>query len=162
MNAIIRNIFVAATLITITGSAFSQEAKWLTNYAQAVEQAKAQNKPILLDFSGSDWCGGCIAMKKEVLDTPAFQKYARQSLILMEVDFPQIKPQAEEIKAQNLKLQERYGIDGLPSFVLVDKDGKVLGIQEGYLDGGPEALIAKLNSFFKPASNATSKTDLKQ
>ena len=126
----------------------------MTSYATAVEMAKAQSKPILLNFTGSDWCGWCIKMKKEALDTPAFNQYAIHNLILVEVDFPQNKPQTEAVKKQNKQLQEAYHIEGFPSFVLVDKDGKMLGMQDGYLEGGPDALIAKLNTFNKPATAA--------
>jgi len=135
--------------MSFAASSFSQEANWMTNYAKAVEQAKAQNKPILLDFTGSDWCGWCIKMKKESLDTTAFKQYADKNLILVEVDFPQNKPQADAVKSQNQQLQQKYKIDGYPCFVLVDKDGKKLGMQDGYLEGGPDAFIAMLKSFNK-------------
>ena len=66
--------FSAAILMAFIASAFSQEAKWNTNYAKALEQAKTENKPVLLDFTGSDWCGWCMKMKKETLDTPLFKR----------------------------------------------------------------------------------------
>lgn len=149
MKATLQNLLTAAVLISFVGTAFAQEAKWTTDYAKATEQAKIQNKPILLDFTGSDWCGWCMKMKKEALDTPAFKKYADQHLILVEVDFPQNKPQTDAVKAQNQQLSKKYKIEGYPAFVLVDKDGNKLGMQDGYLEGGPDAFIAMLNGFSK-------------
>jgi thioredoxin-related protein len=132
--------------------AFSQEAQWLTDYSKAVQQAKTENKVILLDFTGSDWCGWCMKMKKETLDTPTFKHYAGKNLVLVELDFPQHKQQTDEIKRQNGKLSQQFKIAGYPAFVLLDKDGKELGRQGGYLKGGPGAFIAKLNTFYKPSS----------
>jgi protein disulfide-isomerase len=120
-----------------------------------VEQAKTENKPILLDFTGSDWCGWCMKMKKESLDTPIFKHYAEKNLVLVEVDFPHSKPQPENVKKQNKELSQKYGANGFPTFVLVDKYAKELGRQAGYLEGGPTAFIAKLNTFYKPAPNTT-------
>jgi thioredoxin-related protein len=120
-----------------------------------VEQAKTENKPILLDFTGSDWCGWCMKMKKESLDTPMFKHYAEKNLVLVEVDFPHGKTQPESVKKQNKELSQKYSANGFPTFVLVDKDAKELGRQGGYLEGGPTAFIAKLNTFYKPAPNTT-------
>ncbi|MEI8339954.1 MAG: thioredoxin family protein [Verrucomicrobiota bacterium] len=146
-----KTIFLsAAILMSLIASAFTQEAEWNTDYAKAVEQAKAESKPILLDFTGSDWCGWCMKMKKETLDTPMFNHYAAKNLVLMEVDFPHNKPQTDEVKKQNQQLSQKYKVDGFPCFVLVDKIGKELGRQGGYLEGGPTAFIAKLNTFHKP------------
>lgn len=127
----------------------AQEAHWLSDYNKAVAQAKSGNKYILLDFTGSDWCPWCIRMDKEVLNTKAFEDYADKNLVLMLVDFPQNKQLPQEVQNQNNDLQKKYGADGFPTFVLVDKDGKVLGQQVGYLEGGPSAFIAKLDSMKK-------------
>lgn len=133
----------------VTG-AFAQEAKWLTDYGKAVEQAKAQKKLILLDFTGSDWCGWCIKFDKEVLSTKEFKEYADKNLILVTVDFPNAKHQTKKVKEQNDELKSRFGVSGFPTFVFLDQDGKELGRSEGYLPGGPAAFTAKLDSFKKP------------
>jgi len=142
----------AAILMTFIVSTFSQESKWNTDYAKAVEQAKTEGKPLLLDFTGSDWCGWCMKMKKESLDTPMFTHYAKKNLVLVEVDFPHEKSQTAAVKKQNQELGKKYKVSGYPCFVLVDKDGNELGRQGGYLEGGPTAFIAKLNTFYKPAA----------
>lgn len=144
-------LFTIAILMSFATSAFSQEASWTTNYAKALEQAKIQNKVILLDFTGSDWCGWCMKMKQESLDTPVFKHYAKKNLMLVEVDFPHEKPQTEVVKKQNQQLAGEFKVSSYPTFVLLDKDGKELGRQGGYLAGGPSAFITKLNTFYTPA-----------
>jgi protein disulfide-isomerase len=122
---------------------------WLTDYKAALAQAKASNKPVLLDFTGSDWCPWCIKMDKEVLDTQQFKDYADKNLVLMLVDFPQSKQLPQNVQDQNNDLQKKFAVEGFPTFILVSKDGSVLGQQEGYLDGGPTAFIAKIDSMKK-------------
>ncbi len=124
---------------------------WRTDYQQALALAKAENKSVLLDFTGSDWCGWCVKMVKETLSKPDFREYASKNLVLVEVDFPRKKQLSDEVKKQNAELKKQFGANGYPTFVLVDKDGKELGKQVGYMEGGPEAFIAKLESF-KPAT----------
>lgn len=145
---------VILTLMSFAVSAFSEQAEWNTDYAKAVEQAKEQNKPILLDFTGSDWCGWCIKMKEETLNTPAFATFAKKNLVLVEVDFPRNKPQPEEEKKQNQQLSQKYQVRGYPCFILVSADGRELGRQGGYLQGGPTAFIAMLKTFYKFTTNA--------
>ena len=139
-------IWIVAAVVLGGAPAAAQEAKWLSDYHKASEQAKTESKNILLDFTGSDWCPWCIQMDKEVLDTKEFKTYAGKKLVLMLVDFPQTKQLPQRVQDQNADLQKKYAVDGYPTFVLLDKDGKVLGQQEGYLKGGPQAFIAKLES----------------
>jgi thioredoxin-related protein len=130
----------------------AEEAKgaaWQDNYEKALAQAKTENKNVLLDFTGSDWCGWCIKMVEETLSKPEFTDYAAKNLVLVEVDFPNKKQLSEETKKQNKELKEKFKAGGYPTFVLVDKDGKELGKQVGYVKGGPSAFIAKLESFKK-------------
>ena len=143
---------LAAMLLCLgTMSAFAQEAGWTDDYSKAVGKAKAENKAILLDFTGSDWCGWCMKMKQETLNTPQFTTYAQQNLVLVTVDFPHKTQLAPATKQQNEKLDAKYQADGFPTFVLIDKFGKELGRQSGYLAGGPNAFIAKLSKFYTPA-----------
>ena len=148
--------FLVAITVLLSGavSAFCQQGNWSTNYAKAVEQAKAENKPILLDFTGSDWCGWCMKMKKESLDTPQFTAYAQKNLVLVTLDFPHSTPLPPAVKQQNDQLNTRYRAEGFPTFVLVDKTGRELGRQTGYLPGGATAFIAMLNKFYVPAPKA--------
>jgi thioredoxin-related protein len=145
---------LVATALSFVPFSFAraEEAKssaWLDNYEKALAQAKAENKNVLLDFTGSDWCGWCIKMVEETLSKPEFTDYAAKNLVLVEVDFPNKKKLSDETKKQNKELQDKFGAKGYPTFVLVDKDGKELGKQVGYMQGGPSAFIAKLESFKK-------------
>lgn len=125
------------------------DAVWLTDLPKAQAQAKAENKIVLMDFTGSDWCGWCIKFKKDVLDTPEFQAYAAKNVVLVEVDFPNKKDQSAELKKANKSLEEKYKVEGFPTLVVLDKDGKEIGRQVGYSKGGPKAFIEKLESYKK-------------
>ena len=115
-------------------------ANWLTDYLEVRAKSKEEGKPILMDFTGSDWCGWCIALKKEVFSKPAFINYANAHLILMTVDFPKIKKQEESLIEQNNELLDAYGVNSFPTIILVDAQGKVLG-ETGYRRGGPELYV---------------------
>ena len=123
------------------------ELNWLTDLPKAQAKAKAENKQVLLDFTGSDWCGWCIKFNKEVLTTPEFAEYAAKHLVLVEVDFPRKKEQSEDLKKANKALGSKYKVDGYPTFVVLNQEGKEVGRQVGYSAGGPKAFIAKLEGF---------------
>jgi protein disulfide-isomerase len=123
---------------------------WTEDYDKAVEKAKAENKNLLLDFTGSDWCGFCMALNKEVFNTPKFKDWAKQNVVLVEVDFPHSKPQTQKIKSQNADLKGKYPSNGYPTIVVVDTTGKELGRKMGYKPGsGPDAYISALESAIK-------------
>lgn len=125
-------------------------ASWLTDLSEVQAKAKEEGKPILMDFTGSNWCGWCIKLKKEVFSKPAFVDYANEHLILMTVDFPQGLKQEDSLKEQNNKLLDAYGVNGFPTIILVDFEGKVLG-KTGYKRGGPEAYVAHLKGLLSRA-----------
>lgn len=113
-------------------------AGWLTSFEQAKEQAKKSGKVILADFTGSDWCGWCMKLKAEVFDKPEFKAWAEKNVILLEVDFPRKKKQDAALKKQNAEMMKTYKIEGFPTILFLDAEGKVLG-QSGYMKGGPKA-----------------------
>ena len=119
-------------------------SEWQTDYEQALAAAKAGNKCVLLDFTGSDWCGPCIQMNKVVFSKAAFLTYAEKNLILVEVDYPQHKKLPEKVTKQNERLMHEYGIDnsGFPTVILLNPDGKILGQLEGYAGERPADIIA--------------------
>jgi thioredoxin-related protein len=108
---------------------------WLTDYKKALETARTEKKAVLMDFTGSDWCVWCRKLKKEVFDTPQFAQYAKTHLVLLEIDPPQSKPQSDELRKQNAELQQRFGIEGFPTFIILTPEGKLLG-NKSYLPGG--------------------------
>jgi len=120
----------------------------MTSYEQAQQEAKANNKLMLLDFTGSDWCGWCIKLDKEVFSKAEFKDYASKNLVLMEVDFPHAKPQSAELRKQNQELAQEYRVEGFPTIVVLNGDGRPVGTL-GYMPGGPSAFIAELEKLRK-------------
>jgi|SRR5665213_2267621 len=141
-----KKILITMLAITVFWRVNAAEA-WLTDLPKAEAQAKAENKIVLMDFTGSDWCSWCIKFKQEVLDTPEFQAYAAKNVVLVELDYPQKKVQADDLKKTNASLKDHYKIDGYPTLVVLDKAGKEIGRQVGYSEGGPKAFIARLEQF---------------
>jgi thioredoxin-related protein len=119
-------------------------SEWQTDYEQALATAKAAKKCVLLNFTGSDWCGPCIEMKRVVFSKAAFLNYAKTNLILVEIDYPRRKALPEEVTKQNERLMHQYSIDksGYPTVILLNPDGKILGQLEGYGGERPADIIA--------------------
>src|SRR6266436_3849413 len=99
---------------------------WSTDLPKALQQAKAEKKLVLMDFTGSDWCPPCKALHKNVLSSEAFADYAKKNLVLVDVDFPRQKTLTEELKKANEKLSERFKVEGFPTIVVLSEDGKEL------------------------------------
>ena len=118
-------------------------ANWLTDLPAAQATAKAENKIVLIDFTGSDWCGWCIRLRNEVFSKPEFEAFASDNLVLVEADFPRGKPQDDSLKRANAGLMQRFHITGYPTVVVLSSDGRELGTL-GYQPGGPQAFIAAL------------------
>lgn len=125
------------------------EGQWLTDLSKAQAKAKTEKKLVLMDFTGSDWCPPCKALYKNVLSTPEFIDYAKKNLVLVEVDFPRSKPQAEELKKANQVLQEKFKIEGYPTIIVLDSEGKELSKEVGYGGDKPDQFIAKLEKLKK-------------
>ncbi len=120
---------------------------WLTDLDEAKKVAAKEKKDILVDFTGSDWCGWCIKLKKEVFDLPAFEA-ATKKFVLVELDFPNKKPQSDEVKTKNRAAQQKYGITGFPTILLMDAQGEVYA-RTGYKAGGPEKYVSHLQELTK-------------
>ncbi len=125
------------TLAFITSPLLAAEDAWITDVPKAMEQAKSQKKLVLLDFTGSDWCPPCKSLHKNVLTSEEFSKFAKDNLVLVDLDFPKAKPQSDELKAANKELSKKYGIKGFPTIIVLDVDGKELFRKVGY--GGTPA-----------------------
>ena len=108
-------------------------AEWMSDLNAAREKAQAEHKLILMDFTGSDWCGWCIRMRKEVLDKPEFEAYAKDKFVLMEVDVPRNTAKlTPEVQAQNKQLCSQYKVNGFPTMLVVTYKGTVVGGFGGY------------------------------
>ncbi len=127
---------------------------WETDLNKAIGLSYETKKPIMLFFTGSDWCGWCIRLQNEVFRTETFTKWAKENVILVELDYPRKKEQPQTIKDQNKQLQQMFAVQGYPTchFVMPTPtdDGRInlasLG-QNGYMAGGPDAWIAKVTEF---------------
>ena len=155
---------IAITLFLVLGSLTiqSQELTWQTDMNKALEISKKSKKPLFLFFTGSDWCGWCIRLQKEVFKTTEFAKWAKDNVILVELDFPRSTPQQPEIKKQIAELQQIFAVQGYPTVWFVrgsKKDGKInlekLG-STGYVAGGPTAWLAAADKILanKPTKTA--------
>lgn len=122
---------------------------WHTTWEAASAEAKRRNKPILINFTGSDWCGWCIRLKKEVFDTDAFRSWAAQKVVLLEVDFPKGKPLPPAVQMKNQELAQKFGVTGYPSIFFSNAKGEALGPRFGYAEGGPEAWTKQAEQIMK-------------
>jgi len=136
-------------VVALCLSVFSLSAAdvWLTDLDEGMKVAKAEKKAILVDFTGSDWCGWCIRLKKEVFDQKEFAA-ATKDFVLVELDYPQRKKQSDEVKAKNKALSEKFGIEGFPTILLLDAEGAPFA-QTGYQEGGPVKYLAHLAELVK-------------
>lgn len=121
---------------------------WLTDFEASKKLAAENNLPILVNFSGSDWCGWCIKLEKEVFSKDAFKEYAKDNVVLFLADFPNSKPQSDEVKAQNDALAKKHGVRGFPTVLLLDAEGNVLE-KTGYKAGGPEKYVDHIKDLLK-------------
>lgn len=147
-------IFFCLSIALINVNA-QQNDGWHLNFDKASKESIETNKPILANFTGSDWCGWCKKLKREVFDTPAFKKWADENVVLLELDYPRRVQQPEDIKKQNKELQQFFKVRGYPTlhlFSVNNSDGKTqitsLG-KTGYVAGGPTPWIANANTLLK-------------
>lgn len=133
---------VLATIPVVRGDV------WLTDFAAAQERARREDKPMLLNFSGSDWCGWCIRLNNEVFSTPAFITFATQRFVCVLIDFPRRTPLPEALIAQNRALKQRFEVPGFPTILLTTPDGRTLA-RTGYRAGGPQAYVDHLDQLLR-------------
>lgn len=115
-----------ATAPSTTASA-AAHVDWLTSWEKALAESQRTGKPILADFTGSDWCVNCKQLDKEVFSTAEFKQWASENVVLLELDYPQSTPQAPELKQQNARLNKIFAIEGFPTVVVINPSGKEVG-----------------------------------
>ncbi|MEP2775227.1 MAG: thioredoxin family protein [Luteolibacter sp.] len=139
------NIMAVCAATACISSAFAGGEGWTSDFEAAKKQAAEENKNLLIDFTGSDWCGWCIRLKEEVFDKDEFKEGVKDKFVLVEIDFPQDDSKlSAETKAQNEKLGEAYAVAGYPTIMLTDAAGKPFA-QTGYQEGGPKAYVDHLD-----------------
>lgn len=163
----ILNILLIAILVTLSSAAFAQPMKagvtsttykssipgWMVNVQQANVESSKTGKPIMANFTGSDWCGWCKKLRREVFDTPEFKAWAEKNVILLELDYPRSFQLPDDLKQQNAQLQKAFSVSGYPTiwfFNLTNNDQGQFSIDAlgsvGYVAGGPKAWIAKADA----------------
>lgn len=148
----VRALLFGLAALTFAGSA-PAGSEWLTDYQKAQEQAKADHKLLFINFTGSDWCGFCILLDRQVFSKPEFKDYASKNLVLLEVDFPRMggprwKAQSDAQRKQNEQLAAKYQIFGFPTIVVLNGEGKIVG-ELGYMEGGAQPFISELEKLRK-------------
>ena len=153
MKKLILLLFVAFSF-----NSLSQESnvEWHTDMNKAIEVSMKSKKPMLLFFTGSDWCGWCKGLVREVYNKPEFKKWAKRNVVLVELDFPRGTKLTPSTQKQNRELQQMFGVRGYPTiwFVMPEKSsqGKVNLSQigsTGYVAGGPIKWIESAESILK-------------
>jgi thioredoxin-related protein len=136
--------------VAVSACAFASDG-WMTDFEKAKAKAKAENKHVLIDFSGSDWCGWCIKLDKEVFSQKAFKDYAKDNLVLMLADFPSDKTKvSEEVQKQNDQLAKEFSISGFPTVFILSPEGKRVA-KTGYQAGGPEKYVEHIKQLITEA-----------
>ncbi|MGD7652775.1 MAG: thioredoxin family protein [Verrucomicrobiales bacterium] len=134
-----------AAMVALHSSAFAGDDSWTTDFAAAKKQAAAENKDLLVDFTGSDWCGYCIRLRKEVFAHDSFKQAVKDKFVLVELDYPRdTSAMSEETVAQNAELKTHYAIGSYPTVLLMDSAGKPYR-RTGYKKGGPENYLKHLD-----------------
>ncbi len=151
MKKLLTRFFTLTAALAVSTSAALAAAGWDDDYDKALAKAKTEKKMVLLDFTGSDWCPWCIKLDGEVFSKADFKTYAKENLVLVEVDFPQLKPLPKHKQEKHDALSKQYDIKGFPTVLVFDAEGKKIG-QLGYTEGGPAAFIAKLEAITKGAA----------
>lgn len=154
-NLIAAGVVSAAAIVATAATAAevaekgAELGKWTSDAPAAQELAKTTGKPLFIQFTGSDWCGWCKLMDGKVFSTTEWADYAKDNLVLLYIDFPRGKQQSKELKEQNDKLAEQYGIGGFPTYIILDAQGKQIGqlgasqdaTAQGFIDQVKDVLI---------------------
>ncbi len=138
MTSIHSFIFGCCTAALIA-PAFAADG-WMTDLPAAMQKAQKENKLVLIDFTGSDWCSACILLRRNVLDTADFREYAADKFVLMEVDLPQRKTFDATLRAKNEAIARRYNIGAYPTVLVINHQGDVLGGFEGNVKSLKDAI----------------------
>jgi thioredoxin-related protein len=144
-----KKVIVLTTLFALSLGLTAGEG-WLTNIEKAKELAKKEGKTVLVEFTGSDWCPPCKALKKNVFDSKEFKAYAKKNLVLVELDFPRDKSKVTKDQAEyNREQAKAFAVRGYPTVILMDANGKELTKKVGYGRTSVEKYIASLKKVIK-------------
>jgi protein disulfide-isomerase len=137
---------LVALFIGCAKTGATEDLSWQDNLEKALQQAKKENKAVLVNFTGSDWCIWCKRLTEEVFSKKEFETYAKKNLILVKLDFPRNIEQSTETKMYNNNLAQKFGIQGFPTILLFNSSGKLV-LTTGYQPGGPATYVNHLKSY---------------
>ena len=135
--------YLWAVLAWLGGAMISYGGLWTENFDEALAQAKESKKFVLVNFSGSDWCGWCKKLDREMFSKKEFKDFAKSNLVCVLLDFPRQKPQSKKQKEANQALMEKYAVQGFPTVLLFSPQGDMVA-KTGYEPGGAEAYVKHL------------------
>lgn len=147
-NLVLLIILVLVSTATDYKIHVDENLEWVTDYAAALKKAKKENKALLLNFTGSDWCGWCVRLDREVFSQSAFVEYAQKNLVCVKLDFPQKKQLPAAEQEQNMTLMRKYGVRGFPTIYLLSANEETV-LKTGYRSGGAQAYISHLEAAFE-------------
>jgi thioredoxin-related protein len=140
-----KKLIATLLLLTLTLGLRAESGEWLTDFSAAKKKAKDENKPLLMLFTGSDWCPYCIQWEKEAFSKPEFKEYAKKNLVLLMVDFPEKKKLPKAQQKANDALLDKFKVEEYPTVIMLDSNGKKLG-KFNYEEGGPKVLLGRIAS----------------
>ena len=144
MSKVIKMIIAVSLFMAVS----LQAKDWETDFKKASAAAKKSGKYMLVDFTGSDWCGWCIKLDKEVFDKKEFKKYAKANLVTVKLDFPRRKKLSKKLQKQNNELMKKYGVRGFPTILILNSKGEQVA-KTGYQAGGPEKYVEHLKKIIE-------------
>ena len=125
---------------------------WETDWSKALEKAGKSGQPVLVDFTGSDWCPWCFRLRDEVFVQPEFIDFAKENLILLTIDFPSKTKLPPEVAKANQALAEKYDIEGFPTILIINSQEELIA-QTGYQDGGAGPYVEHLRELMQAAAD---------
>lgn len=146
-----RRLLLLVAFVSLGLTIQAQDNVWETDLTKAINLSEKSKKPILMFFTGSDWCGWCVRLQKEVFNTSSFTEWANQNVILLELDFPRRTSITPELQKQNADLQSFFKVSGYPTIWITKatKTGKQISFEQlgstGYVSGGPDVWIQGAN-----------------
>lgn len=139
--------FIILSLVFIScKSPSSDNLDWEEKLETALSKAQNENKYVLINFTGSDWCVWCQRLSNEVFSQKEFENFAKENLVLVKVDFPKNIEQSNETKLYNQQLLQQFGVEGFPTIFILDKNGN-MRLRTGYLPGGAANYVSHLKEY---------------
>lgn len=139
----------ALALLTVALASVAQAGDFLTDFETAKKKATEDKKPLLVKFTGSDWCPPCMKLDKEVFSQAEFKTAVEKDFVVVVLDFPRKTKLSEEQTKANKAVAKQYGLTSYPTVMLMDSDGKVFKSMSGYGGGGVETYLKTLKSALK-------------